>query len=213
MYYPKSKITPNLYTSGGEYMIASSKTEYIGYYYKTSSGKLYTGRNPQNGPNSLLAPIQTVNDVIESTTSNNLDSNIILYNSIEDGYENYTYLNFSEYPQNKQFISRNTPIYNPTLPTESDKSLGVFNRYFCKKNNELIYIEINKITFNLLRYQDPRIAWDLYSPLSILWKIKGDKEKTYNANKNNISILEQKNKWYGFSKYFKDDFLKYYLGS
>ena len=42
---------------------------------------------------------------------------------------------------------------------------------------------------------------------------KGDKTQTYNANKNNITLIEQRNKWYGFTKYFKDNFLKYYLES
>ena len=213
MYYPKSKITPNLYTSGEEYQIFTSGEEYIGYYYKTSNGKFYTGKNPQDKPNLVLVLIQNLNDNQNlSPAGGDIDTDILLYNSIEEGYETYTTLNFFKYPKNNDFKPRTIPQYNFTLPTDKDKTLGVFTRYFCKKNNELIYIEISKETFNLLRYQDIKIAWDLYSPLSILWQIKGDKEKTYTANKNNVTILEQRNKWYGFSKYFKEDYLKYYLG-
>lgn len=43
MYYPKSQIKPNQYTNTGEFLIASSNTEYIGYYYSTSDGKFYSG--------------------------------------------------------------------------------------------------------------------------------------------------------------------------
>ena len=46
MYYPKSQIKTNLYTSGGEYSLtppnySSLQNSYIGYYYKLSNGNLY----------------------------------------------------------------------------------------------------------------------------------------------------------------------------
>ena len=205
-YFPKSKIKTNLYTNGGEYIYAKSRANYVGSYYETSNGKKYTGKNPQDLPNELLVPVSTffnpedVGSIDDNSIINYIFSNVELD------------INFSYPNSNIVTTSRKLPTYNLTLPTDKDKTLGVFTRYFCKKNNELIYIEISKETFNLLRYQDIKIAWDLYSPLSILWQIKGDKEKTYTANKNNITILEQRNKWYGFSKYFKEDYLKYYLG-
>jgi hypothetical protein len=48
MYYPKSQIKPNLYTNGEEYVIESTNSSYIGYYYLTSTGKAFTGRNPDD---------------------------------------------------------------------------------------------------------------------------------------------------------------------
>jgi hypothetical protein len=214
MYYPKSKITPNLYTSGEEYQIFTSREEYIGYYYKTSNGKFYTGKNPQDKPNLVLVPIQNLNDNQNSSPAGgDIDTDILLYNSVEEGYETYTTLNFFKYPKNNDFKPRRLPTYNPTLPTDKDKTLGVFTRYFCKKTNELLYIEIDKLTYSLIQDKDPRIAWDLYNSIPILWQIQGDKEKTYKANKNNTMLTEQKFKWHGFSKYLKEDYLKYYLGS
>ena len=58
MYYPKSQITPDLYTNGNEFQ--TSDGEYVGYYYLTSDGKRYTGRNPNDRPNTLLLPIGIV---------------------------------------------------------------------------------------------------------------------------------------------------------
>jgi hypothetical protein len=205
-YFPKSKIKTNLYTNGGEYIYAKSRANYVGSYYETSNGKKYTGKNPQDLPNELLVPVSTFFNPEDVGSID--DNNIInyIFSNVELD------INFSYPNSNIVTTSRKLPTYNLTLPTDKDKTLGVFTRYFCKKNNELIYIEISKETFNLLRYQDIKIAWDLYSPLLILWQIKGDKEKTYTANKNNVTILEQRNKWYGFSKYFKEDYLKYYLG-
>jgi hypothetical protein len=108
--------------------------------------------------------------------------------------------------------NRSLPQYNPTTPTQKDISLGVFQRFFCKKNNELIYIEINQSTYSQLKARSSQIAWDLYTPLDTLWYIKGNREKVYNTNKNLISLIEQKQKWYGFSQYLKEDFSKYYVG-
>lgn len=198
MYYPKSQIKTNLYTNGGEYILSTTKESYIGYYFEISSGQKYTGKTPQDGINILLInPPQTTNLTSGKTLPPSNDE-IITYESEE-------YLITSPI--------RSLPTPNPTPPTPIEKSLGVFQRYFCKKNNELIYIEIDKNTFNLLQSKSSTIAWDLYTPLSTLWYIKGNKEQIYKANKGLISLIEQNQKWYGFSKYLKEDFLKYYLES
>ena len=42
MYYPKSQITSNLYTNGGEYIILSNGRDYIGYYFTTSDNKIFS---------------------------------------------------------------------------------------------------------------------------------------------------------------------------
>jgi hypothetical protein len=210
MYYPKSQIKPNLYTSGEEFSLFTTKKEYIGYYYKTSQGKNYTGKNPQDGPNTLLIPYQELSDTPNSDITG--ENTIQLNNSIEDGLEKYTNMSFFEYPNLNSFTPRTLPQYNQTLPTQQEKELGIFSRYFCKKNNELIYLEIDQKTFTLLKRNDPKTAWDLYAPLIVLWQIKGDKEKTYLANKNNITLIESRQKWYGFSQYLKKDYTKYYVG-
>ena len=48
MYYPKSQIQTDLYTTGGEYVFLSTKEQYIGFYWKTSSGKFFSGKTPQD---------------------------------------------------------------------------------------------------------------------------------------------------------------------
>jgi hypothetical protein len=198
-YFPKSQIETNLYTNGEEYLLSTTQEIYIGYYYKTSLGQRYTGKIPQDGPNILL---QIINKPLDQQ-----DAETIAPSSSPNEIK-YTDASLTP-PPSPRFI----PQFNPTLPTDKDKSLGVFSRYFCKKNNELIYKEINKETFTKLRQQSQDIAWDLYTPQTILWYIKGDKEKTYNANKGMVVSLEQKQNWYGFSQYLKEDYLRYYLGS
>lgn len=211
MYFPKSQIKTNIYTNGGEYILSTTKEEYKGYYYKLSNGKLYTGKSPNNKPNILLLPGTKLNDSQSSYSQNAPPNNIIISNSVEEGYEIYPSMNFKLYPQNRNYIPRGIPQYNPTTPNPPDYELGMFQRYFCKKNNELIYIEIDKSTQQQLNSQNPQIAWDLYSAVSLNWYLKGDKEKIFNVNKNLVSLIETQQKWYGFSQYFKDNYLKYYL--
>lgn len=198
MYYPKSQIKSNLYTNGGEYILSTTKEEYKGYYYEISNGNKYTGKTPQDGPNIYLTSItSTLYNNAPPIDNNNIpDSNIYTVGE----------------PHSTTLPTRSLPLYNPTLPTDQDKSLGVFSRYFCKKTNELIYLEINKQTYTNLISKSSTIAWDLYIPLTTLWYIKGNKEKTYKANKGLITLIEQRQQWYGFSQYLKEDFLKYYVG-
>lgn len=198
MYFPKSQIKLNLYTNGEEYILNTTQEVYKGYFYELSNGKKYTGKSPSDGPNLLIVNPSTLNPTTQDYEGSNP---LIVQSAYEDNY-------------NQTSIQpRSLPIPIQTLPTQKDKDLGSFPRYFCKKTNENLYIEINKEQFTKLQSRDITIAWDLYTPLQVIWQIKGGKTQTYNANKNNITLIEQRNKWYGFTKYFKDNFLKYYLES
>jgi len=200
MYFPKSQIKPNLYTNGGEYILSTTNEEYKGYYYKTSTGKFYTGKNPQQGPNILLTTQPQENiDTRYSDTNPFLFQEITLEPDLE--YNSLTYQ------------TRSIPQFNPTTPNQQEKTNGQFTRYFCKRNNELKYMEISLDTYTQLDIQDPQIAWDLYTPASVTWQIQGDKNTVYASNQSSVYLVEKTQTWYGFSQYFKGDFLKYYLGS
>lgn len=205
MYYPKSQIKTNLYTNGGEYLLSTTKELYKGNYYEISSGDKYTGVSPNNPPNILLIPninqsqyiFSTTNDVLPTKTKTNQitkEQNAVLYNSN---------------PINQRYI----PLFNTPIPSSQDNQNGQFYRYFCKKTNELKYLEIDKDTYKKLNAKDSTIAWDLYNPVKILWTLKGNKDQVYFSNKGIVLSTEQNLKWYGFSQYFKDNFLKYYLES
>jgi hypothetical protein len=199
MYYPKSQIKTNLYTSGKEYSLATTKEEYIGYYYEISTGQQFTGKNPQDGPNiSLQSSDSYPNPFIENQ-------------SIPT--EEIVALQSTDYiPLNVPTV-RSIPLFNPTLPTSQDNQNGQFSRYFCKKNNETRYLEIDQNTYKQLQSKDPKIAWDLYTPVIVLWIIQGNQTQVFNSNKATVQAIETNAKWTGFTQYFQDKFLKYYLGS
>jgi len=195
MYYPKSQIKSNLYTNGGEYINSSTNELYKGSYYEISNGNKYTGKTPEDGPNILL---------IVSNISNE---------NISPPPEEITLITNYKYQPNLEITSRSLPSPSLTLPTTQEQQLGAFTRYFSKKNNELRYMEINKETYTQLKAKDPKIAWDLYSAQLISWQIQGTKETVYKANKSSTTLIEQNQKWHGFSQYFKEQFSKYYLES
>jgi hypothetical protein len=199
MYYPKSQIKTNLYTSGKEYSLSTTKEEYIGYYYEISTGQQFTGKTPQDGPNILLQlPDSYPNPTIENQSTPS---------------EEIVSLQSTDYIPSSTPTIRSIPLFNPTLPTIENQQQGQFTRYFCKKTNENRYLEIDFNTYNKLRSQDPKIAWDLYNPTQIIWLIQGNREQVYNSNKGSVQSIEQNLLWYGFSQYFKNDFSKYYLES
>ena len=209
MYYPKSQIKTDLYTNGGEYILSTDGSDYKGYYYETSKGSKFTGKNPEDGFNiRLLKPYNT-----DPLNPDNLSIQIIndqpISNSPYTDFNTQEY--FNKFQTNRNTIIRSLPSYNITTPTLNEQNNGVFSRYFCKKNNEFQYIEIAKETYSDLKSKSTKIAWDLYTPLSVLWYIKGDMEKIYNSNKHSVVLLEQINKWYGFSQYIKEDYLKYFV--
>jgi hypothetical protein len=197
-YFPKSQIRTDLYTAGEEYILSTTKQEYKGSYYEVSNGKKYTGKTPQDGPNILLMPfLSQPLSLVQNTQGNVVEPFNIL---TPDANNSLLYD-----PLNKKILNgaqlRFLPQPNPTFPTNQEINLGAYTRYFCKKNNELKYMEIDKTTFEKLNSKSKDIAWDLYTPISTLWYIR-----SFNINKSLITSIEQKQKWYGFTQWFQDKF-------
>lgn len=208
-YYPKSQIKTNLYTNGNEYLISSTNSPYTGFYYEISTGKKYTGKFLGDGPNELLVPF------LETTSQ---DPNLFTpQNDVIGINQNYPYFpsfdfisttdDFSNgYPDKSTIRSLPKPYY--PLPTSQEIENGRFIRYFCKKTNELKYIEIDKDTFNKLQLRDPEIAWDLYQPVSIFWYL-GVPGTVVPLNESAVKKIENSLKWYGFSQYLKNKYSQF----
>jgi hypothetical protein len=201
MYYPLSQITSNLYTNGGEYVYKSNQENYTGYYWKTSSGKIYTGKTPQDIPTSELisANSNPLNPVLQNS------SIPVIIN--QNDFENTNYINVKSIDTSQIAL---TPTYYPTQPTQQDYQIGEFRRYFCKKTNEIQYIEISKDQFDLLVAKDPQILWQLYFPFFIPWDITGTKEQVARVNKNIVDLTMKNLRLPRFNDYIKNDYTKYY---
>jgi len=207
MYYPKSQIVTNLYTNGQEYVIKSNSANYIGNYWKTSDGKFFTGKTPED--KNIQELIVATSDI--SLQYSNLTSEAFEYQS-NSAYLNNSDVITGEYNRlNDTLLNVNLlpTSYNPQ-PTQDDYALGEFTRYFCKKTNELRYIEINKDTYEKLTGQDPTYLWQLYTPFKYQWIISGNKETVYKTNEQVTKYMTNKFKLSAFNKFLKENYLKFW---
>ncbi|MEK6884753.1 MAG: hypothetical protein AABY22_34290, partial [Nanoarchaeota archaeon] len=150
-YFPQSQIKTNLYANIGKFVVKEQKTPYSGYYWKTSKGEFFTGKNPNEKPTVEL--VEVFDPENESVIPNQvLPTSILVSNELNyTEPKNFTYQN----------SSRSIPVNQMNNPSISDYKLGEFQRYFCKKTNELFYIEINKETYTKLIKQDKTMLWEL----------------------------------------------------
>jgi hypothetical protein len=195
MYFPKSQVTPNQYTNGGEFQLKSTGQSYAGYYFSTSTGQYFTGRNQNDNP---VLELTLISSTVE-TTNINLPEVI----TIEDN----AYNNIVAKPTTVLY----KPAFNPNIPTQQDYQVGEYRRYFCKKTNEIIYLEINQNTFDKLVAKSPDILWSLYQPFNIPWNLTGTKEQVATVNRNIVLLTMKELSLPQFDAYLKFDFTKYYV--
>lgn len=202
-YYPKSQVTTNLYTNGNELCYVSNNVEYIGYYYTTSKGRYFTGKTPSD---SLDLELKILNPTLPTSPSNSQPNVLALdeYN-FEKNVTRYVELKKIN-PNSVNYL----PTYFPTLPTQQDYVNGEMRRYFCKKTNEIIYLEISKDTYDKLVGRDPQILYQLYLPFNLPWQLSGNKEQVFTTNKNIVELTSVQQKLPMLAEYLKMDFTKYY---
>jgi hypothetical protein len=199
MYYPQSQIITNLYTNGNELVYVSSQAQYIGYYYKTSNGKYFTGKTPQDGPNVELTTISINTDL------NNLP---ILYSVQVNTFDN-TIEDYNNIKNNSQVILK-VPSYYQPQPTQQDYQIGEFRRYFTKKTNELLYTEVSKDTYDNILNKNSQWLWQDYLAFNIPWSISGDKLTVAKTNKNIVDLTIKNLILPKFNDYLRNDYLKFY---
>lgn len=206
-YFPKSQIKPSLYTSGGEFSVIPStpgtpQIPYVGNYFEVSNGNAYTGKNQLDTPNKLLYKLNPYQYESAGSDNPSIQKVEIQLLSVPNS-DSTTTEDYIKIKDIKSLQTRYIPLYNRTYPTLQQSQQGGYTRYFCKKNNELIYIEIDNNQYQLLKTQSSTIAWDLYTPTNIFWKL-GNLSSL--ANQSSVLAIEQNLKWYGFSQYFKNNF-------
>jgi len=199
MYFPLSQISTNLSTNGDEFVYLTTKQPYSGNYWKTSTGKFYTGKTPQDTPTQELIPVASDTGVT-SPTPLLINS---YYNQMDDNNEIYIDLVKPPSPSLP-------PLYSVNIPTQQDYSIGEYRRYFCKKTNEISYLEINKETYDKLTSQDPTIQYQLYFPFNLPWRVSGNREQVFIINKNITELTSQQLVLPMLSEYLQRDFTKYW---
>jgi len=203
MYYPKSQIQENLYTNGDEYIISSTLEPYVGYYYQTSTNQRFTGKNPNDTPN-----FQLISKSSNLLLSDNISS--AKENSNPNTYWSNQYLEL----QNQQGIIPVSPAPPPIQivpqPTNKDYTNGFFIRYFLYNFVNKTTIETDNLNYTMFLSKSPHAQYDRFTPLTLSWSLDGKYNSVFKSNKNNVSLLEQRTKSFGFSNFFKDKYAQYY---
>lgn len=196
-YYPKNRVVTDLYTSGGSFSLNGQ--DYVGYYYKTFDGKVYSGATPQSpGGGQRLFPVYQ-----DVSVSPDRPLNL----------------------PNLQNVSLETLVpYYPT-PTPGDYKKGYFVRYFAKKANQPdSIIEISKQDYDNMRngtaLQADKIM--LYQVIDVFWKLTGPlKDNRVNKQypvagiiNTNQRIVETKEKDFrGLKTYIGENYSKFAIPS
>jgi hypothetical protein len=212
MYYPLSQITSNLYTNGNEFFLNGES--YTGYYFKISKGRYFTGKTPNDLPNLEIFPI--TQDFWEATAETEQTGKSFI--QLADVYDGLVYNNQTQNPENNSIYNNLKtsqqitfiPSHTFTIPTQQDYQIGEFRRYFCKKVNDITYLEINKDTHDKLVNKDPQIEYSLYIPFYISWQLTGNKQQVARTNKNIVDLTMKRLSLPKFNLYLKEDYTKYY---
>jgi hypothetical protein len=126
---PKNQIVESKYTSGGEYMFASTQNEYKGYYYelnnKTFAGKEFNTNNPE------IIKIQSDK-----------------YNTLLGSAATYIYGIVSKVKLNNSKPTSIPLLSNPERATPNSNT-NIVTRYFVKKLNStpIVIREIDQQSF------------------------------------------------------------------
>lgn len=105
---------------------------------------------------------------------------------------------------------------NPALgifPTNEDYKRGYFTRYFTKRVNQLIFEEINKLTYQSFSQtstpQQTRRNY-LYQPISLKWRLTGNEKEVYKSNLELTKLVEKTTGILGLGIFLKENYLQYY---
>lgn len=141
-FYMPDEIIANLYTSGGEFETEDGK-EYRGMYHRYLTNEIYTESNWDPRLSKKLKPlIRKINkDTPYADLKRNLKTN---------------------------FLQPTPALINVS---QADRKVGYVSRYFLKKINESLFIEIDALQFKA--WQNGRIDPNSYFGVEIRWYVSG----------------------------------------
>ena len=171
-YYPRSQIS--IKTSiGGEFIFKDDNTLFTGKYLETSNGLYFEGGDPVNLGRELIK-------AEEDSTYLKTDDINLQYNKLN--------------PKSYKYMRKREPfLSSKPLPTERDYTLGYFTRYFAKKANEEIYLEINKKLYDDIVGRKGFPDYNLYKAGYVRWVLQDNKRvgDQMISNRKNLKGLEK----------------------
>ena len=173
IYYTKAQITEGLVTEGNEWMFTDN-TEYIGQYHTYTTGEVFSEATFVDGKSRILIPYVNVQSI-------NQQNEIGI-----DFAKNFEYNGIKTLDIKKSI----TP--NPSIvePTDKDIKRGWMERYFAKKVNDDIILELTKEDFDNVGTENglDKILWEKFK---LRWIITGPIDEILQTNQQTIQIKSQ----------------------
>ena len=173
IYYTKAQVREGLVTDGGEWMFTDN-TEYIGQYHTYTTGEVFSEATFVDGKSRILIPYVDVQNI-------NQQNEIGI-----DTAKNFEYDNIKTLNVKKSII----PNPNQIQPTDKDIKRGWMERYFAKKVNDDIILELTKEDFDNVGTENglDSILWEKFK---LRWRITGPIDEILQTNQQTIQIKSQ----------------------
>ena len=185
MYFPKNKIKTNLYSSGREFVYEDTLEPFSGFYYSLYNGTFFEGKSPTKNNKKIISSAKA-------------------FPSIDNKPFNITDIETSTAYIIPTGQTQMLPTFYYPQPTEKDYQIGQFLRYFCRKTNENVFLEINKTDYDSLFNKDPKYVYSLYQPFYLYWYISGKtREEASTINKKVALRYERLLKLYGLDRFIE----------
>lgn len=202
MYIPKSKIQPNLYTNGGEYLLDG--VDYVGKYHLLYNGQAYSGIDQYDSNPRLLTKYTPSNSSAVNQRVGDTVSFPFERDSTTEDYSAVATNLATEVQQPSQYFAN---------PTQDEIAIGEMVRYFLKRFNDQRFVEVNKETYNSIVNKDNRYAWQLWIAMEVPWLIKGQEEEVAKTNRQIVYYTQEKFQVRGLAAFLKNNFTKFWQGS
>jgi hypothetical protein len=146
LYYSADEVTNNQYTSGS-LLMTELGTEYVGLYHSYITEETYSGATWNPITSVKLIPFVKPNATLN------------VYKTLKS----------------LDIKTASIQTYNPTIST-ADRNTGYITRYFLKKLNENLFIEVSAETWK--QWQTNKIDINVYDGIEVQWFITGPIEDT-----------------------------------
>ena len=73
------------------------------------------------------------------------------------------------------------------------------------------YIELDKTTHDKMNKRNPAYNYKTYTLFSLQWTLTGGEAEIYNANENEVLLIEQKIKRTGLGNFLSNNYLQFYV--
>jgi hypothetical protein len=166
MYLPKSKYKGNQFTSGQEYIIPGEVDAYVGPYFTTFTGAVYTGAEPSRASVRL----QPLPEKENPTGFTSATGEVIFY-------EDYDLIrnNADEFQLRSTFP---VPSYYPK-PTEKDYEKGNLKRYFVKDKQTGRIQEVTSAVYRAIKTKTSEYYYPKYLITELSWSLTSIQDNRY----------------------------------